>query len=141
LFGDISRSVIGQMTVPTENALFQTPRATRIVLQHLHIVIRFKDENISGANAFDNQFGAVTEVGEKTNFASGRVQKKSDGINRIVRHRKRVHAHIADFKRISRVKNHLFSLFDELHRAFDQAGLLEEMRAVQRTRLIAWMNS
>jgi hypothetical protein len=32
---------------------------------------------------------------------------------------------------------HLFSLFDELHRAFDQAGLLEEMRAVQRTRLIA----
>jgi hypothetical protein len=33
--------------------------------------------------------------------------------------------------------HHLFSLFDELHRAFDQAGLLEEMRAVQRTRLIA----
>jgi len=33
--------------------------------------------------------------------------------------------------------HHLFSLFDELHRAFDQTGLLEEMRAVQRTRLIA----
>ena len=32
---------------------------------------------------------------------------------------------------------HLFSLFDDLHRAFDQAGLLEQMRAVQRTRLIA----
>ena len=32
---------------------------------------------------------------------------------------------------------HLFSLFDELRRAFDQAGLLEDMRAVQRTRLIA----
>jgi hypothetical protein len=31
----------------------------------------------------------------------------------------------------------LFSLFDDLHRAFAQAGLLEEMRAVQRTRLIA----
>lgn len=33
--------------------------------------------------------------------------------------------------------HHLFSLFDDLHKAFDQAGLLEEMRAVQRTRLIA----
>lgn len=33
--------------------------------------------------------------------------------------------------------HHLFSLFDELHRAFDQAGLLEPMRAVGRTRLIA----
>jgi hypothetical protein len=33
--------------------------------------------------------------------------------------------------------HHLFSLFDDLHRAFDQAGLLEAMRAVQRTRLIA----
>ena len=32
---------------------------------------------------------------------------------------------------------HLFSLFDDLHQAFDQAGLLEPMRAVQGTRLIA----
>lgn len=33
--------------------------------------------------------------------------------------------------------HHLFSLFDDLHQAFAQAGLLEEMRAVQRTQLIA----
>ena len=33
--------------------------------------------------------------------------------------------------------SHLFSLFDELHRAFDQSGLLESMRAVGGTRLIA----
>ena len=33
--------------------------------------------------------------------------------------------------------HHLFSLFDELHRAFDQAGQLEAMRAVQHTRLLA----
>lgn len=33
--------------------------------------------------------------------------------------------------------DHLFSLFDELHRAFDQTGLLDQMRAVERTRLIA----
>ena len=32
---------------------------------------------------------------------------------------------------------HLFSLFDELHRAFDAQGLLEAMRAVGHTRLIA----
>jgi len=33
--------------------------------------------------------------------------------------------------------HHLFSLFDDLHRAFDQAGLLEAMRAAHRTQLIA----
>ena len=32
---------------------------------------------------------------------------------------------------------HLFSLFDETHRAFDEIGLLEAMRAVGGTRLIA----
>jgi len=32
---------------------------------------------------------------------------------------------------------HLFSLFDELHAGFDQAGLLEARRAVGNTRLIA----
>jgi hypothetical protein len=32
---------------------------------------------------------------------------------------------------------HLFSLFDDLHQAFDQAGLLHAMRAVGNTRLIA----
>jgi hypothetical protein len=31
----------------------------------------------------------------------------------------------------------LFTLFDELHQAFDQTGVLEQMRAVERTRLIA----
>jgi hypothetical protein len=33
--------------------------------------------------------------------------------------------------------HHLFSLFDDVHRPFDQAGLLEGMRAAHRTRLIA----
>ena len=33
--------------------------------------------------------------------------------------------------------SHLFGLFDELHRAFDENGLLEAMRAVGQTRLIA----
>ncbi len=33
--------------------------------------------------------------------------------------------------------DHLFGLFDELRQAFDQAGLLEQMRAVERTQLIA----
>jgi hypothetical protein len=33
--------------------------------------------------------------------------------------------------------HHLFSLFDELHKAFDQTGVLENMRAVGHTRLIA----
>ena len=33
--------------------------------------------------------------------------------------------------------SHLFSLFDDLHSAFEQTGLLQAMRAVENTRLIA----
>jgi hypothetical protein len=33
--------------------------------------------------------------------------------------------------------SHLFSLFDDLHQSFDEIGVLESMRAVGRTRLIA----
>ena len=33
--------------------------------------------------------------------------------------------------------HHLFSLFDDLHQAFDQTGVLETMRAVGQIRLIA----
>lgn len=33
--------------------------------------------------------------------------------------------------------SHLFGLFDDLHEAFDQAGVLKSMRAVENTRLIA----
>jgi hypothetical protein len=33
--------------------------------------------------------------------------------------------------------HHLFSLFDDLHQAFEQTGLLEQMRTVNGTRLIA----
>jgi hypothetical protein len=35
------------------------------------------------------------------------------------------------------VPDHLFSLFDDLHQAFDKHGLLQAMRAVEQTRLIA----
>jgi len=33
--------------------------------------------------------------------------------------------------------DHLFELFDQLHAAFEQTGLLEQMRSVEQTRLIA----
>ena len=35
----------------------------------------------------------------------------------------------------------LMALFDDLHRAFDQQGLLPALRAVQNTRLIALAGS
>jgi hypothetical protein len=46
----------------------------------------------------------MTEVGEKTDFAGGRVQKKTNRINRVVRNRKGVHLHVANFERIAGVE-------------------------------------
>ena len=46
----------------------------------------------------------MTEVREKTNFSTGRVQKKPDRINRVVRNGKSVHADVADIKRVAGVK-------------------------------------
>ena len=74
LLGGISGGFVGKMAVSAENALFQTPRPARTVLQHFHIMIGFKHEGIGVAHAFADEPREVAEVGGKTNARRRRAQ-------------------------------------------------------------------
>ena len=75
---------VREMSVASEDALLERPRAARTILQHLHVVIGFKDEDVRGADAVEHELGGVAEVGGEADVAAGRPQKKSDGVLRVV---------------------------------------------------------
>ena len=91
---------VGKMAVASQNPLFQTPRAPRI-LKHLHIVIGFESKDICGADAFDDKLGHVSEVGDETDVGAGRAQQKSDRILRVVRNGKGFDEQIVQLKSVA----------------------------------------
>jgi len=86
LFGDLCRRVVREMAVAAENALLGGPRATSVVLKHFHVVVGFEHERMGGADAFDDEFRGVAEVGEETNVPGCGAQEEPNRIVRIVRH-------------------------------------------------------
>ena len=96
--GGIRGVFVGEMSMSAEDALFEAPRPADGVLQHFDIVVAFKDENVGGANAFDDQFGDVSQVGGEANVAAAGVQEKSNGILGVMRDGESVHCNVADFE-------------------------------------------
>ena len=89
---------VREMAVAPEDALLKRPRAARTILQHLHVVIGFEDEDVRGADAVEHEFGRMAEVGDEADVAARRPQKKSDGVLRIVRDGKCLDENVGDFK-------------------------------------------
>ena len=73
------------MAVPAEDALLERPRAARAILQHLHVVVGFEDEDVRGADAVEHEPGGVAEVGGEADVAARGAQQKSDRILGVVR--------------------------------------------------------
>ena len=65
LRGGFGGGIIREMAVTAKNALLETPRAARTILQHLHIVIGFEHQDVRWTDAFEHQFRHVTEVGDE----------------------------------------------------------------------------
>lgn len=128
LFGGVGSTIVGKMAVPAQDALFETPRTARVIVQHFHIVIGFEQENIGGADAFYDEFGGVTEVRKKTNVARRSAQQKSNGIGGIVWHGERVHGDIADLEARTGAEHTTF----KSHLKLELDGLLGEPVAVDR---------
>ena len=98
LRGGFGSGIVRKMAVTAKDALLETPRAARTILQHLHVVIGFEHEDIRRTNALDDQFRHVAEVGDKTDVAGSGAQQKTNGILGVVRDGKSVHQQVADFK-------------------------------------------
>lgn len=53
---------VGEVTVAAGNALFERPRAARIILEHFQVVVGFQHEHVGGTDAFTNKAGGVAKV-------------------------------------------------------------------------------
>ena len=66
---DLGGGVVGEMAVPAEDALLDAPGAARVFLQQFQIVIGFEHEDVRATNAFDDELGGMSEIGEKPDAA------------------------------------------------------------------------
>jgi len=98
LRGGFGGGHVREMAVAAKDALLEAPRAARTILQHLHIMIGFEDEDVRGADAVEHEPGRVAEVGDEADVAARRPQKKSDRVLRVVRNLKCFDQNIGDFK-------------------------------------------
>jgi hypothetical protein len=90
--------VIRQMPMARLDALLHRPRSMLVVLQKFLVVVRFDDQGVHFTQSFDQHFGGVTEIGDKTKAARASVKHKSDGIDCVMRHGKCLHENVADRK-------------------------------------------
>ena len=98
LCGGFGGGDVREMAVAAEDALLERPRAARTILQHLHVVVGFEDEDVRGADAVEHELGGVPEVGGEADVAARGAQKKSDGVLRVVRDGKRFDEDVSDLK-------------------------------------------
>ena len=85
LRGGFGGGDVREMAVAAEDALLERPRAARAILQHLHVVVGFEDEDVRGADAVKHEPGGVAEVGGEADVAARGAQQKSDRILGVVR--------------------------------------------------------
>lgn len=98
LLEDIGGGVIGEVAVTAKDALFQTPRAARVFLQELQIMVGFQDNDVRAADAFDDELGGMAEVRKETDGASAGIQDEADRVLGIVRDGEGIDTHLAEFK-------------------------------------------
>ena len=104
LRGGLGGGFVRKMAVTAKDALLETPRSADTILQHLHVVIGFEDEDICRTNALNDQFRHVTKVGDEGDVADSSADQKTDGVLGVVRDGKSVHQQVADFKARAGVK-------------------------------------
>ena len=89
---------VGDVTVTAEDALLESPGTARTVLEHLHVVVGFEDEDVRGADALEHQLRDMAEVGGKADGAGGGAQDKTHRVLSVVRDGKSFDANIADLE-------------------------------------------
>lgn len=95
---DSGSGIIAEVPMTTHDALLDAPGAAKIVLEEFHVMIGFEDEDVGGTNAFHDELGGVTEIGEETDLTTVGPKHEANRIVSIVRDGESVHADIAEFK-------------------------------------------
>lgn len=94
--GGVGSGGITEVAVSAEDALFGGPRSAGIFLEEFEVVVGFEDEDVGGADALDDEFGGVAEVGEEADVAGGGAEEESDGVLGVVGDGERIDGDIAE---------------------------------------------
>ncbi len=92
--------MIGKMSGAGEHALLDDPRV-RPDLEHVQIVIGFKDHAVGFAKMDFHKFGHVAEIGADRDLRAVGAEGEADGIGGIVRNGKSVNINIANGKALA----------------------------------------
>ena len=104
--GERGGGIIAEVAVTAHDALLQRPGARGVFLKKFQVVIGFDDERIHLADAFRDELGHVTEIGQHADrhAGAGLANDIADGIVGIVGYAERFHEEIADLERTARGK-------------------------------------
>src|SRR6267143_6098955 len=127
LYGE-SGGVIGEVAMPAENTLFETPWSARVILEHFHVVIGFKHKHIRATHSLDNELGRMPKIGQNPDGPLWRAQQEADRIIGVMRDAKGVDDYVARFKCCSRREN--VEIEFELQRQFN--GFFGQAIAIDR---------
>ena len=105
LFGSLRGGVVGQMTVPAQDALLHTPRSLRVILKELQVVIGLEDEDVGRPNPLDDELGCVAQISEEADVAGGRPQEEPDRIVGVVGNGKGIHSDIPHLEGLAGLKD------------------------------------
>ncbi len=117
--GHTCGGVVAKMAVAAQDPLFDAPGPFQVILQHFEIVIGFEHQDIGFSNPLDDQLGGMAQIRKKPDVDLRSPKEKADRIISVMRHGKRVDAHVANIERGARFKNpavqllarHLFDRF------------------------------
>ena len=84
------------MPVPRHDPLLHRPGTDLTRLEQFLVVVRFDHERMHFAQALNQHLGRITEIGDKPEPAPSRVKRIADGLDCIMRDRKRLHRDVAD---------------------------------------------
>src|SRR5882762_9179811 len=90
--------IVGEVPMPAENTLFETPWSARVILEHFHVVIGFKHKHIRALHPLNDELGRVPKIGQNPNGPLWRAQQEADRIIGVMRDAKRVDDYVAGFK-------------------------------------------
>ena len=74
LFDGVGGSLIGQVTMASENSLLQTPRAMRAILDHFDVMVGFEDQDVCLPDTIQDHSIDVAKVGKEANVSTDAPQ-------------------------------------------------------------------
>src|SRR5215212_7322370 len=84
------------MSMARHDPLLHRPGTKLTSLEQLLVVVRLDYERVHFTQALDQHLGRIPKIGDEPEPAAPCVKRVADGLDRIMRHRKRLHRDVAD---------------------------------------------